>query len=40
MQNTRRTTIPRDIEVVESFDDEDDDDDDDDIPIFLRNRNF
>lgn len=39
VQNTRRT-VPRDIEVVESFDEEDDDEDDDDIPIFLRNRNF
>lgn len=40
VQNTRRTTVPRDVEVVENFDDDDDDDDDDDIPIFLRNRNF
>jgi len=39
IQNTRRTT-PRDIEIIESFDEDDDDGDDDDIPVFLRNRNF
>ena len=38
VQNTRRTT-PREIEIIDNFDD-DDDDNDDDIPVFLRNRNF
>ena len=42
VQNTRRSipTRERDIEVIDSFDDEDDDDGDDEIPVFLRNRNF
>jgi len=42
VQNARRTIPPRerDIEVIDSFDDEDDDDGDDEIPVFLRNRNF
>ena len=39
VQNARRTT-PRDIEIMDSFEDDDDDGDDDDIPVFLRNRNF
>lgn len=38
VQNTRRG-VSRDIEVIESFDEEDDGDDDE-IPVFLRNRNF
>ena len=37
VQNNRRST-PREIEVIEDFDD--DDDGDDEIPVFLQNRNF
>ena len=39
VQNARRTA-PRDVELIDTFEEEDDDDADDDIPIFLRNRNF
>ncbi len=38
VQNTRRVPA-REVEVIDSFDDEDDGDDDE-IPVFLRNRNF
>ncbi|MDD3241558.1 MAG: cell division protein FtsZ [Bacilli bacterium] len=37
VQNIRRSQ-PRELEVIETF--EEDDDDDDDIPAFLKNRNF
>jgi len=37
VQNNRRSTQPREIEVIEDFDD---DDGDDEIPVFLQNRNF
>ena len=39
VQNARRTA-PREVELIDTFEEEDDDDADDDIPIFLRNRNF
>ena len=38
IQNNRRSSTPREIEVIEDFDD--DDDGDDEIPVFLQNRNF
>jgi len=39
VQNTRRTA-PREIEIIDTFEEDDEDNDDDDIPAFLRNRNF
>ena len=38
IQNNRRSAQPREVEVIEDFDD--DDDGDDEIPVFLQNRNF